>query len=195
MNKLSKIILATFFAITIFSCKKSDDVTPASSSETIVGKWTFGAIGIKTDTKTIEATIADIKKLDEETSIGLGKSSYEFKANGTVISIDDAETETGKYIVDAGNKNLTITSDTKKDANGKPEVSSLEIITLTKTNLIIGAPKITKKNTDGDFISGDDDQDIVNYFFSLLVFTAKGLDPDTELSKAKTMQIIINLKK
>lgn len=196
MNKLKTLLTTTIVALLVFSCSKSKDDAVAPASASVVGKWTFGAIGIKTDTKTVEATIADLTKLDADAGASLGKSSYEFKTDGTVITIDDTETETGKYVLDAGNKNITITSDKTIDPiTGKLEISKFEIVTLTKTNLVLGAPVLTKKDAEGYFVTGNDDEDFANYLFGAIVFAAKGLDADDEFIKAKSMQIIVNLKK
>ncbi len=196
MSKITNLLTTIVLALVIFSCSKSKDGSPAPASASVIGKWTFGALGIKTDVKTIEASIAEIRKLDPETGDGLGKSSYEFKADGKAITIDDGKTENGKYVIDASKKFITITSDTDIDPNTKKlEITKYEIITLTATNLVLGLTTVTQKNADGEFSSGNKEEDFINYFIGLIVFSAKGLDTDAEFEKAKTIQILIKLVK
>jgi hypothetical protein len=188
MRKLTNLIATTILLTFFISCKKADDaVTPASGS--IVGNWTFTALGIKTDLKSTEATLTEIKKLDPDSGDDLGKTSFELKADGTTISTSDSGTEKGKYKYDAATKTLTITSDVDKQS------TSYEVVSLTNTDMVLGIFKSTKKDSMGDFIFNSEDEGALTFLFAAIVYAAKGIDGDAEVTKAKSFQLIFRFKK
>ena len=99
MKKINILFLATILTFVISSCSKTEEVAPP----TVVGVWKVGGLGVITDTKTIDATTAEIKKLDAKAGEGFEAISYEFKADGTSISSNKSGTtivsDAGKYVI------------------------------------------------------------------------------------------------
>ncbi len=196
MKKIKHILIAVILVTIIFSCNKSKEGDPAASSASVVGKWTLDAIGIKTDTKTTEATAAEIKKKDPDgNNNDLVNQSFEFKADGTVISTGEDGPEKGKYVYDSSNKTIKITSDTEKDANGKLEVSVLDVLSLSTTDMLLGLTKSSKKDSDGEFVFADEAEEFIVFIFALIVYNTKNIDVDADLAKAKSIQLTFRLKK
>ena len=194
MKKIT-LLLVTFLTFVISSCSKTEEVAPA----TVVGIWKVGGLGVITDTKTVDVTTAEIKKLDAKAGEGFEAISYEFKADGTSVSSKKSGTtivtDAGKYVISADKKMLNITSDKEKDSKGNASVQSFEIVSLTATELKFGLGKLTKKGTDGKFVVDLFSADFVTYLLSTYVFAAKGLDPEKESIAAKTLTSTYNLKK
>lgn len=184
MKQFSKIIVTTLFIAFLASCSKDKDASPSSAS--VVGKWTFSAIGIKTDTKTTEATLAEIKKLDEDAGTTL-ESVIEFKADGTYLTTGE-DSETGKYTVDSGNKNITTTSSVA-------EVTTFEIVSLSNSEMVLGQFKSSKKDAAGDFEFEDDLAGLFVYIFADAIYTIRGIDGEADFEKAKSVQLILKFKK
>ena len=182
-------------AFVISSCSKTEEIAPV----TVVGIWKGNGLGVVTDTKTVDVTIDEIKKLDAKAGDGLAAQTFELKADGTSSipknSSSTVATDAGKYVVSADKKTLTITSSTEKDSKGNFSVQTFEIVKLTSTELKLGISKLSKKNTDGTFAVDFLSIDFVTYLYGIYVFGAKGLDANVELKNAKTLQTTYNLKK
>jgi hypothetical protein len=194
MKKFTLLFLATILTFVISSCSKTEEVAPA----TVVGAWKVGGLGVITDTKTVDVTTDDIKKLDAKAGDAFAAQTFEFKADGTAItptSSGSAKTDAGKYVVSADGKTITITSTTTKDSKGNPSAQTFDIISLTNSELKLGVGKLTKKGTDGQFVIDFLSIDFVVYIYGAYVFTANGLDADKELKAAKTISATYNLKK
>jgi hypothetical protein len=195
MKKITLLFLATILTFVISSCSKTEEVAPP----TVVGIWKVGGLGVITDTKTVDVTTAEIKKLDAKAGEGFEGISYEFKADGTSISSKKSGTsivsDAGKYVLSADKKLLTITSDKEKDSKGNAVVQSFEIVSLTTSELKFGLGKLSKKGADGKFIIDLLSADFATYLLSVYVFAAKGLDPEKENTTAKTLTSTYNLKK
>ena len=195
MKKFTLLFLATILTFVISSCSKTEEVAPA----TVVGVWKVGGLGVITDTKTIDVTTAEIKKLDAKAGENFESVGYEFKADGTSIaSKKDGTaivTDAGKYVISADKKTLTITSNKEKDSKGNASVQTFEVISLTASELKFGLGKLTKKGTDGKFVIDLFSADFLTYILSAYVFSAKGLDFEKESIAAKTMNATYNLKK
>jgi hypothetical protein len=194
MKKFTLLFLATILTFVISSCSKTEEVAPP----TVVGVWKVGGLGVITDTKTVDATTDDIKKLDAKAGDAFATQIFEFKADGTATTPTNsgsAKNDAGKYVVSADGKLITITSTTAKDSKGNPSVQTFDIISLTNSELKFGVGKLTKKGTDGQFVIDLLSIDFAVYVYGLYVFTAKGLDADKELKAAKTITATYNLKK
>jgi hypothetical protein len=195
MKNQIKLFLAIFFTTFILSCKKGDEVNPTQGNPSIIGKWTFAAIGIKSDAKIIEATAAEIKKIDADEADKIDDTAIELKADGTVISTSDEGVEKGKYVYDNNKKTLTITSDTEKDAADKAQITIYDVLNITNNELLMGSIKSSKKDKDGEFIFANDEEGFLVYLSALAIFTIKGLDPDKEIKNYKSIQLTVKLKK
>ena len=194
MKKIILFFLATILTFVISSCSKTVEVAPP----TVVGVWKKGGLGVVTDTKTVDATTDDIKKLDANAGNNFAAQTYEFKADGTSIISNTSGTgknDAGKYVVSADGKTLTITSTTTKDSKGNPAVQAFEILNLTNSEMKFAVGKLTKKDTDGQFVVDLLSIDFAVYIYGLYVFTAKGFDGDKEMKAAKTLTATFNLKK
>lgn len=185
MKQFTKIIVTTFFIAFLASCSKDKDASPSSAS--VVGKWTISAFGIRTDVKAAEATIAEIKKLDPDAASDV-EGSIEFKADGTYSADNGGTKETGKYVVDAGNKNITTTS-------AAAEVYSYEILSLSNSAMELVQFKTSKKDADGDFEFPTFEETLVFYLFAEVVYGIRGLNGEDELEKAKSAQLTIKFVK
>ena len=186
MKNFKKIIILSFIVSFLVSCNKDKEALPSAFS--IVGKWTFTAIGIKTDINTTEATVAEIKKLNNGSAVSIGESTLEFKADGTFVSTEEGVSETGKYVYDASKKSITVT-------NAQNEVETNEVISLSNSEMLLSIAKSSKKNADGDFVFANEAEDFAAYFYALIIYSVKSLDVDAELGKTKTMQLTLKLKK
>jgi hypothetical protein len=203
MNKSAVLSFLFFIAFTVSSC--NDDLVRGSSTPTpaapatIVGVWKSTGLGAVTDTKTIDASLAEIKKSDEKAATAFAAISFEFKADGTSIipgsKSSGSATDLGKYTLSADKKVVTITSNATKDAKGNPDVQIYEIVTLTDTELKLGIAKLTAKDASGAFVVDFLSAGFIAYAFSAYVFAAKGLDVQKELAAAKTLQVTYNLAK
>lgn len=194
MKKITLLFLATTLTFVISSCSKTAEVAPP----TVVGIWKVGGLGVITDTKTVDASTDDIKKLDVKTGEAFAAQTFEFKADGTAVipsNSGSATTDAGKYVVAADGKMITITSNTAKDSKGNPSIQTFEIVSLTNSELKFGIGKLSKKGTDGQFVIDLLSIDFAVYLYGAYVFAAKGLDPDLELKTAKTISATYNLKK
>ena len=194
MQKITLFFLAVMTAFTISSCKKTEEVAPP----TVVGIWKIGGLGVITDTKTVDATTDEIKKLDAKAGDNFAAQTYEFKADGTSNISNTSGTgknDVGKYVVSADGKSLTITSNTVKDSKGNPSVQTFEVLSLTNSEMKFGIGKLTKKGSDGEFVVDLLSIDFAVYIYGLYVFTAKGLDGSKEMKAAKTVSATFNLKK
>jgi hypothetical protein len=194
MKKITLLFLATILTFVISSCSKTEEVAPP----TVVGVWKVGGLGVITDTKTVDVTTDEIKKLDAKAGDGFAAQTFEFKADGTAITPSNsssAKTDAGKYVVSADNKLITITSNTTKDSKGNPSVQSFEISSLTNSELKLGVGKLTKKGTDGKFVIDLFSIDFAVYIYGAYVFAAKGLEPEKEFMNAKTVTTTYNLKR
>jgi hypothetical protein len=194
MNRITSLFLTAIVTVLITSCSKTEEATPV----TVVGVWKTAGLGVVTDTKTVDVTLDEIKKVDDKASTALATQVFEFKADGTSIvpgSGSSTNTDAGKYVLSADKKTLTITSNTNKDAKGNLQVQTFEIISLTSTDLKLGVSKLSNKNAAGEFVIDFLTTDLITYLYSAYVFAAKGLNPNTELKAAKTLQATYNLKK
>ena len=195
MQKNTLLLLAVMAAFVISSCSKTEEAAPV----TVVGIWKVGGLGVITDTKTVDVTTAEIKKIDAKAGEGFEAISYEFKADGTSVSSKRSGTTTvtdaGKYVISADKKLLNITSDKEKDSKGNASVQTFEVLSLTNSEMKFGIGKLTKKGSDGDFVVDFFSIDFAVYFYGLYVFTAKGLDGEKEMKAAKTVSATFNLKK
>ncbi|MDZ7900140.1 MAG: hypothetical protein U5N85_19225 [Arcicella sp.] len=193
MKKITLLFLATFLTFIISSCSKTEETaTPV----TVVGKWTLGGLGVITDKKTVDVTTAELSKIDPKIGEGFATYTFELKADGTSNTPDsDGKLDAGKYTVSADNKLLTITSNFKKDSKGVLMVQKIDIVTLSASEMKLGIAKLSNKGTDGDFIVDFFSNDFLAYVFASYVFAAKGLNAETEVNAAKTLQTTYNLKR
>jgi hypothetical protein len=182
------VVMTTF----IVSCSKTEDTAPI----TVVGKWTLDGLGVITDKKTVDVTNAELSKIDPKIGAGFATYTFEFKADGTSNTPDnEGKLDAGKYTISADNKILTITSNTQKDSKGVFIVQKIDIVSLSASEMKLGIAKLSSKDADGDFIVDFFSNDFIAYLFSSYIFAAKGLNAETELNAAKTLQTTYNLKK
>jgi hypothetical protein len=193
MTKSLNLILATLLFTLVLSCKKSDEADPTPASASVIGKWNFASLGIKTDNKTIEATTAEIQKYDKDNqdlSLDDLLFTYEFVDKTKVISKSGTETKNGTYIIDNAKKTITITDNVNKN-----EVEVYEIVSLTNNEIVLGQLKSEKKGSDGLFIFTNEIEDFAFYLIADLIYTIKGIDGEAEITKAKSVQLTLRLKK
>jgi hypothetical protein len=189
MKQFSKIIITTLFIAFLASCSKDKDAAPSSAS--VVGKWTLSSFSIKTDTKTVDATLVEIGKLDPDTATEL-ENSIEFKADGSATSTSGTEITKGTYVFDSGSKILTVTD---KDAAGVTSTFIYEVVSVSSSEMALGVAKSSKKGADGFFEFQNEDEELLADLFAFIVYTVKGLDADDEIEKAKSFQLLLKFKK
>jgi hypothetical protein len=191
MNKLLLMpIMLCFFLV---ACGKTDDVK--TEEVTIVGLWKPATLGIITDTKTLEITLADIQTYNKPLADTINFLSYDLRADGTatVPSNDKAGKDVGKYVLSTDKKTLTFTSNTRKDAKGAIVVEAYEVLTLTATDLKLGFPKKVK-------VGGSFPASIFSIDFALTlifgdVYQKKNPVVDPAITNATTLQNTLGMKK
>lgn len=187
MKRFTLLFLATILTFIISSCSKTAEVAPI----TIVGKWTANGIEAITDTKTYDATIEDIRKLDSKTANDLSTIIVEYNADGTYLYNNDK----GTYKISADNKTLTLTSTIEKDSKGAFIVESIDIPVLTANELKMGLKKLTKKATDKEYTVAFDES-FLSYVYAIIAINIKDqVNAEAIEAKSVSLQGTLNLKK
>ncbi len=199
MQKITLFFLAVMTTFVVSSCNKDKDIPSVVEPVSIVGFWKCGGIGVITDSKIVDATVAEIRNYRTDLGDVFDAQTFQFNVDGT-SSIPKSPSfisqDPGKYKLSPDGKTLTVTSNTYKDRNGDINVQTFEVIKLTKTELILGiGNKLTTKDIDGGFVINTLTIDIITFFFGGYVFGSKGINFISEWQSAKTWQATYNLKR
>ena len=188
MQKITLFFLAVMTAFVVSSCKKTEEVAPA----TVVGKWNLVGITGTTDLQTFTATNEEIKK--NVPNVTIAAFAYEFLSDGTFNVLDDKGVkdieDSGKYVLTTDKKTATLT--TNKDTNGNIYIYIFEISTLSNTELKLSSPKLTKVNNK---FTATSTSEAVSAFYTQIAILAKGGTVANDYNKATTIQAVLNFKK
>lgn len=193
MNKITLFLLLVISTISLVSCEEKfgPDVDPTPAEATITGKWSFKSLGTITDKKTYELTLDDIRKIPGTNTSSVDSISntyaYEFKTDSTYLS----GTDSGNWKSSSDGKTIVLTSKVTKGMNGKYQVQTLSVLTLTSNELVLGYKKFTA-DADGDF-NATTFEDFVYLAMGGLALQYKGTEQ--EAKSATSIQGTINLKR
>ena len=162
-------------AFTISSCKKTEEVAPAS----IVGVWNGVEIGGISNTKTYKVAPGTAVKSGSST-ITIKPFTYEFKEAGTAV----VGTATGTYKLSTDKKKVVFTS---KDGD-----FNYEILSLTSTDLQLACIKLTKKATDSYDVNTN--ESIISYLYAAYALVGGG-GTEADIDKSTSLQATISFKK
>lgn len=188
--------LTLFALISIFSftaCKEdfNPNVSPAVTDVSIVGQWKFGSLGAITNIKTYDATLDEIKKFSGNNTTATDSIAsmyaYEFKSDSTYIAGEDR----GKWRMSSDKKSITLTSTQSVGFDGKYQVITYQIASLTATDLRLAYKKLVA-DANGE-ISTDGFIDFIYLAIGYYVIQIKG--SAAEANQATSLQTTISLKR
>ena len=176
MQKITLFFLAVMTAFTISSCKKTEEVAPA----TVVGIWKGVEIGAISNTKTYKVAPGIVVKSGTSTTVTVKPFTYEFKEDGMAI----LGTVTGTYKLSTDKKKVVLTS---KDGD-----FNYEILSLTSTDLQLACVKLTKKATDS--YDPTTYESFLSYLYAAYALVGGG-GTEADIDKSTSLQATISFKK
>ena len=186
--------LLTLISIFCFTACKEDfnpNVTPTVTDVSIVGQWKFNSLGAITNVKTYEATLDEIKKFSGNNTASTDSIAslyaYEFKSDSTYIAGDDR----GKWRMSSDKKSVTLTSTQSVGFDGKYQVITYQIASLTATDLRLAYRKLVA-DANGE-ITTDGFIDFIYLAIGYYVIQIKG--SAAEANNATSLQTTISLKR
>ncbi len=193
MKKLTLILFSILSFFYLTSCEEgfSPNVTPAPTEVSIIGQWKFNSLGAVTNVKSYEATLDEIKKFSGNNTATTDSIAslyaYEFKSDSTYIAGDDR----GKWSMSSDKKSVTLTSTQNVGFDGKYQVITYQIASLTSTDLKLAYKKLVA-DANGE-IETDGFTDFLYLVVGYYVIQIKG--NAVEANQATSLQTTISLKR
>ena len=175
MQKITLFFLVVMTAFIVSSCKKTDDVAPAS----IIGKWNGVEIGGISNTKTYKIALGTAVKSGSGT-VTVTPFTYEFKEDGTAV----LGGVIGIYKLSTDKKKVVFTI---KDGD-----FNYEILSLSSTDLQLACIKLTKKATDS--YNPTTDESVISYLYAAYALVGGG-GTEADIDKSTSLQATISFKK
>jgi hypothetical protein len=193
MKNLTLILLVLISIFSFTACKEdlNPNVTPVVTDVSIVGQWKFSSLGAITNIKTYEATLDEIKKFSGNNTAATDSIAsmyaYEFKSDSTYIAGEDR----GKWRMSSDKKSVILTSTQSVGFDGKYQVITYQIASLSNTDLKLAYKKLVA-DANGE-IETDGFTDFIYLVVGYYVIQIKG--NAVEANAATSLQTTISLKR